>query len=169
MKRGGAGCRRLCRAGRRGERREGETEGGMEPCWENRPVATVQAACIGGCRGCDAGNAWATIFSNKTLTSQSLQSLFRRAHRLLFTTCSCSATRFQIRFMDTWVIALKFPFGWCGNLVQAVSFATRANHVDRQTDRQTDKSTEPSKEREDDERRRRKKKQKKKLSGKPFG
>lgn len=32
MKQGGAGCRRLCRAGRRGERREGETEGGMEPC-----------------------------------------------------------------------------------------------------------------------------------------
>lgn len=85
---------------------EGEARGGwgrQREAW-NRPVATVQQACIGECCVCAAG-------THAAQKPRSLPAPSRRVHRVLlfYTADCCSDTHFQMIFMWARLIALKSP------------------------------------------------------------
>lgn len=165
---GGGGCGRLCRAGRRGERRVGETEGGMEPSCGNCPTSML---------------GWVLcVCSSSTGTLRSETQIFTGA--VQDSSQGSSVLHSRLLFWHTFPNDIhvdtsdcpKIPFGWCGIFVQAVIFATRAKvycwqtdrrtgwqtdrWTDGQTDGQTDKYTELTLKRVENERRRKKEEEK---------
>lgn len=120
---------------------DGEARGGwgrQREAW-NRPVATVQQACIGECRVCvcvqrqhrDTLRSEDQIFTDAVQDgSQGWFVLHSRS--LLWHTFP---NDIHVDTSDR----PKTPFGWCGVFVQAVIVATRANVYCWLTDRRTDR------------------------------